>query len=738
MEFLRKRWPVLLLVLLPLIPLYRAVLLGEAIGPFDDVRAMMAGGVTPRAWDVLQADAVLQFYVWRDMVFESWGNFEPPYWNPYQLMGTPLLANSQSGGFYPLHILVGVLHVPTAFGVALLAWFHLAWSGLGVFRLSRALGAGEHGAVAGGALFATSPFMVSWVGLASVVTTVCWIPWALYFTFQVFRGERPLRSAALGALCLGMMLLGGHLQFAAYGFMAVVLMAAWLAVAFGSEGRLGRKIGLAVGMVAVGGCLAAPQIMPVLDYGQYRHRNPSPTRDGYAGYVATSVKGFQLSGLAFPALLGSPGKSIAGEVPWPSYWPGYIKRGANYAESSLYLGPVAILLLAGLVRRRGWRAMGSVGVVGVVGLLLAMGTPLNRLLYFYFPGWAATGSPGRSVALFMVAACVLAAFGWPEKEVSQKSLKAQGLVAFAVVGSTLLLAAWSISSVEAYDEGNAAIWQVVRGGVFAGALPSILALSALAAFVGVAWHKRRPELALGALCLGQIVLAGPGLVPTSDRPWERGEPDPNTRIAFVNEGWELKLGVPVSMPPNVAAAKRLYDIAGYDSLLHKDAVGRLNDINGQDSAPPANGNMMFIKPGADRTKLADSGVTEIWTLSDYGFDARGKLVKERIEGPGRANVGEIPAVIVADTYRTQTVRASGPGTLVVRDMNMPGWSASVDGAPAEIGGTLWRHVELGSGEHEIRFKYTPPGLFKGLVLFLAGALLCAFGLLRGGGARGRS
>ncbi|MCH7944722.1 MAG: hypothetical protein IIC73_01715 [Armatimonadetes bacterium] len=738
MEFLRKRWPVLLLVLLPLFPLYRAVLLGEAIGPFDDVRAMMAGDVTPRAWDVLQADAVLQFYVWRDMVFESWGNFEPPYWNPYQLMGTPLLANSQSGGFYPLHILVGVLHIPTAFGVALLAWFHLAWAGLGVFRLARAMGAGEHGAVAGGALFATSPFMVSWVGLASVVTTVCWIPWALYFTFQVFRGDRPVRNAALGAMCLGMMLLGGHLQFAAYGFMAVVLMAIWLGAAFASEGRLARKLGLAAGMVLVGACLAAPQIMPVLDYGQYRHRNPSPTREGYAGYVATSVKGFQLSGLAFPALLGSPGKSLDAEHPWPSYWPGYIKRGANYAESALYLGPVAILLLAGLLRRRCWRTCGAVGVVGLFGLLLAMGTPLNRLLYFYFPGWAATGSPGRSAALFMVGACVLAALGWPEKEVGQKSLKAQGIAAFALVGATLLLAAWSLSSVEAYDGRYAAIWQVARDQAFAGALPSILVLSALAVLVGVAWHKKRPEFALAALCVGQMVLAGPGLVPTSAQPWERGEPDPNTRIAFINDGWGLKIGWPASMPPNVAAGHRLYDIAGYDSLLHRDTVGRLNDINGQDSAPPANGNMMFIKPDADRAKLADSGVTEIWTLSDYGVGAGGELMKARIDGPGRANVGDSPAVIVADTYRTQTVRASGPGTLVVRDMNMPGWSASLDGAPVEIGGTLWRHVELGAGEHEIRFKYTPPGLFKGLVMFLAGALLCALGLLRGGGSRDRS
>ncbi|MFX9069623.1 hypothetical protein ABTN30_20170, partial [Acinetobacter baumannii] len=87
--------------------------------------------------DVLQADGVLQFYVWRDMVFDAWGKGQIPAWNSYQLAGTPLLANSQSAAFYPPHILMGLLHVPTAMAMTLLAWFHLFWAGLGCYFLSR-------------------------------------------------------------------------------------------------------------------------------------------------------------------------------------------------------------------------------------------------------------------------------------------------------------------------------------------------------------------------------------------------------------------------------------------------------------------------------------------------------------------------------------------------------------------------------------------------------------------------
>ena len=230
MDFFRKRWQVLLILFVPLIALAPALRPGTTIGPWDDLRAMMEAKPTPRPFDVLQMDAALQFYGWRDLVFESWGRGEPPFWNPYQFMGTPLLANSQSGGFYPLHIALGAMHVPTAPAIFLLAWFHLGWAGLGVrARVLRVRGA-PLGATVAGAIFSVSPFMLAWVGLASVPTTCAWIPWALVFCLDLFDQSRAkLRSTVLLGACLAMMVLGGHLQFCAYGFMSVALMAIWQA-----------------------------------------------------------------------------------------------------------------------------------------------------------------------------------------------------------------------------------------------------------------------------------------------------------------------------------------------------------------------------------------------------------------------------------------------------------------------------------------------------------------------------
>ncbi|MEQ1822563.1 MAG: hypothetical protein ABL949_08635, partial [Fimbriimonadaceae bacterium] len=222
-----RRFLWLVLLVATLLPLLRPLLKGEAIGPWDQVAPMMGAPVVEKttAWDVLQADACLQFYPWRDLVFESWGKGQPPYYNPYQLAGVPFLANSQSAGFYPLHIIAGLSHLPTPTAVSLLAWFHLFWAAFGIFRLSKRFGASDAGALLGGISFALSPFMLGWTGLASVITTVAWIPWVLLYCLP---GDR--RALLKLAGCTAMMVLAGHLQFVALGGMAAVVVLASSAI----------------------------------------------------------------------------------------------------------------------------------------------------------------------------------------------------------------------------------------------------------------------------------------------------------------------------------------------------------------------------------------------------------------------------------------------------------------------------------------------------------------------------
>jgi hypothetical protein len=738
MEFLRRRWPVLLLLLLPLIPLWKAVLLGEAIGPFDQIRQMGPWYEDPidgRAWDVLQADGVLQFWMWRNLVLEGWASFDLPFWNPHQLMGTPLLANSQSGAFYPPHILLGVAQIPVKAALTILAFFHLAIAGLGVRALVKQLGGSEEGAVFGGAVFALSPLLISWTPLASVISVLAWLPWclvAITWCIDSYSYRTALRGGSLVAVCTGMMILAGHLQFTAYGLMAMAVFGLILLILKWKNLILKWAIPAAILGVSIGPLLAAPQLLPVLDYSQYSHRKSEATEAGYKAYLGGSLNTFEAAGVAYPSVMGTPGQaaeSEPGAPPTPAYWPAYVERGANFAEGALTIGPLALALLF-LFRRKKQEVWAAVGV-GFLGLLIAFGSPLNRLLYFNLPGWSSTGSPGRAICLFVLASAVLAGLLWPteEKDKRPKMFALYGIGAGLILGVLMpLIMSGSLGSWLPGEEGAALVKSMVSQQVL-GAGPMVLLIAVIVAAALMLAFKGKKVYALALGLLSQALIFAPSGLLTAPKAFERVQTEPQVRIAAVNGGWDLLSAAPAVYPPNTAASLGMYDVAGYDSLLHKDTVAILKTINrGQDPAPPANGNIMLIKPGFDAAALASVGVSKV--VSSRPIDGIGApiqaapLYEYEIETEGRAFTEAGPVEIMVDGLSEQVLLAKGPATLTVRDRNMPGWSAEVDGTPVEIKEGEFRVIEMtNQGPQIVKFTYTPPGLKKGLQLFGIGFLL---------------
>lgn len=789
------------------------------------------GPIPSRPWDVLQADAVLQFYPWRDMVFEAWRHGQLPAWNPYELAGTPLLANSQSAALYPLHILVGVLHVPTAPAITFLAWFHLLWAGFGVFFLARKLGSGRVGALTAGVCFQLSPFMLAWTALPSVITTVSWIPWVLGIICTCFEDSAPpsklapppdwktlalqdkadlvrqsvtrtldkrtrhQRKTVALALAVAMMLLGGHLQFAAYGLMAAALLAVWLLVAqsalWKSVGmgatvmrrevaanskdetleqaiarlesnppaaeaanptRLGRHLYAFVILpafmkvviaVCLGIAIAAPQLLPVLNYGKFSHRSNTPTRGGYEAYVRGAVPFAALQGIGFPTALGNPAKPVPLDIGDPqarllsSYWPQLRYLGANFAETAIGFGPLVLLLLAFM--RKPKQAAAGIATVGLVGLFLAVGTALNLPLYYLVPGWSASGSPGRAGFLFALAACVLGGAAVDALGVRNNRTRTYSAAGIGIVGLVLALTPLLFHPSYPSVIQPQLAQEITEVATVAESPIFVITLLVAVLGIGLAVWNGRYKLAVplaGMVCA--FLAYGWNLVPTSAAILPRIDLDKNQRYAFVNDNWNLLLPTRAMMPPNTAVYSRIHDIAGYDSLLHRDSVSLLRDIDHRDPAPPANGNIMFVKYGADPSKLAEAGVSAVFSsnrLRGYPLDtgAGGKGVQHIfgadvfqyvLPNSDRAATPFGPAKILDETYGTITVDARGPGSLTLKDRNMPGWSAEVDGKPTPIGGDLWREVELSAGAHRVVFRYTPPGFVTGVWASIVAIILC--------------
>src|SRR5687767_4370273 len=73
--------------------------------PFLDFYAKVSPQGVPFQ-NFLVTDPVRQIIPWKSLVLESLSSFSLPLWNPYEMAGKPLMANFQSGTFYPFNLIL--------------------------------------------------------------------------------------------------------------------------------------------------------------------------------------------------------------------------------------------------------------------------------------------------------------------------------------------------------------------------------------------------------------------------------------------------------------------------------------------------------------------------------------------------------------------------------------------------------------------------------------------------------
>jgi hypothetical protein len=590
---------------------------------------------SPPAWNPLLWDGIAQFYPWRDFAARWIAEGVFPLWNPHQFCGTPFFANSQSALFYPLNAL---FYLPgpltTAQRFVWLAFIHLSLAGTGTYGWLRATGCGRAGAFLAGLAFMLSGFAVTWLELPTLLSVACWIPPLLLAIHQTLR-RRSLSCAALAGLALGLMLLGGHLQIAFYGILAASAYACFEIVAGsrrkGGRGREGGSEGAREGTApsagslplplfavkaallaaALGFSLAAPQVLPALELSRFSHRAAPPSAEGYRAYVNYAVPAAHLITLFLPDFYGNPTRN--------RYW-----GAANYAEYAAYTGAATLLLalLGGVAGWRRHRLALFLTLLAAGSLWMASGAPLNALFYFGVPGFGQSGSPGRILVLFCLAAATLAGLGLDTvlagtaapAEAARRIWEAVGVAVLLwalFFGVTRQLAA---SALAGAATPFATAWEMSLPAAKLGLVLTGAVVAALAAGVGgLRSGKLSPELAwlLAAgvpilVVLADLYFFATGFLLTSPsqtvypatsltQRLQTAQASPGGgRMLPLNGDWSLSRSPRVVLPPNAALAYGLSDVQGYDSLYLLRFKALANAIQGADTSPIQNGNMLFL------------------------------------------------------------------------------------------------------------------------------------------------
>ncbi|HUN24237.1 MAG TPA: YfhO family protein [Anaerolineales bacterium] len=104
---------------------------------------------------------------------------EIPLWNPYLFLGTPFLANPQSGVLYPLNWLVVGFSTPLAFKISILFHCLIALQGLYLFARHRYQLAHESAALSA-AVFGLGGYFLAKAEQINQFQGLAWLPWLLF------------------------------------------------------------------------------------------------------------------------------------------------------------------------------------------------------------------------------------------------------------------------------------------------------------------------------------------------------------------------------------------------------------------------------------------------------------------------------------------------------------------------------------------------------------------------------
>jgi hypothetical protein len=623
----------------------------------------------PECWrgdGLIGGDLYTYFFPQKVYYAEALWAGEFPFWNHLVGHGYPVVAESQTGAFYPPNLLAyRIWDANTAYLVVHV--FHYVLAFLCSVALGRAFGFSVFASAFVGVVFVYGWFPAR-LSLEWAILTGAWMPAAIWCVEKLM-ASGSWRYAAGLAFVLAMQVLPGHFHIAFITQVLIALYAAgriWITppepngqTAAKRRWKTGsNRFSLVLAGVLFGFGLAAMQLLPTWELKTLSQRSAVGT---YYDPAYGNIPPIYLT-----------------QIVAPFWWygdPAYFQAATsdeaattNAVEAHLYFGLVTVALLIfgifkGVYRRdRGWLLWGAIGILAAVfatGWLLPLTTSIPG--FHYFRG------VGRWGIITTLAAALLGGAAFDDLLSRFRSRWVSGVIA----GLVLVLVVVDL--------------RIVRGLVGDGIFvenPPIHERDDSPIRKHLMSLREPPRL----FCRGAnlATLSGASSTPTYlgigpdeyfDPETAMPEPlpfdDPPTPEQI---DWLRRAGVThilsfSALDPSVWPAEPVW--AGYDPLLCRAWARGPNE--------PLH--LYRLKESRGRAE---------W------------LAPENHDSPPK--VTELTANLVE--IRTNSKQ---PGTLILTALLYPGWHVTVDGEPREplrIDG-MYRGVDVPAGEHIIRWEYRP-------------------------------
>lgn len=716
-----------------------------------------------------------------------------PLWNPFVFLGMPSFGSGAYNPLiyppdWPLALLQKLLPLPE------LTWLLLYYF-LGAFftyLLAREWGARSEGALLAGAAFVFAPNLVAVGshGHGSQLVDSAYLPLLLWLTARWLRMGR-ISDLAWLALAGGFQILRGHVQICFYTWMAVMLYVLVATIAAAREpGRLVPAAWRALGVplaAALAFGVSAFYSMPLRDYAQHSIRGGGPDGGVGMGYATQwSLALYELPSMVVPGWTGFGGASYWGGMPFTDYPNAYVGMvtvllaipaflaGGAPRVFALILAVVSLLIAIGNhLPIYGW-------LYAHLPLFNKFRIPVMILLLYQIA--VAMGLAWGWSAVLGRAPDARSKDAEPSRSLGSVLLVSAGLLVLALLvgvagqdlgrsGYVALATAKKGTETQPYSAEAAAF--AYRGFVSDLGRVGLLGLLAL----GVAWLVHRRRLAasvatfavLGLLLIELWPVSGKVMLPVIGDPvrrnleigrddavefLEKAGPPGTFRILPVEEFQNNRFagfGIGSIGGYHAAKPRRFQDLVEANVL---DNLGWLRLLNvgyivTRSPIEPAPTYLQEVHRGTSyiyqnllalpratvlgRVRVVQPARAILDSIRNGTSDSELYTFLEKEPGVPLGPVEGATARIVS--YRLNDVaievETPGPGLLRLSDLWYPDWSATVDGAPAEIlrADYLLRAVPVPAGKHRVEFRYHSAAFTRGFTISLVslGVVLAMLG-----------
>lgn len=643
----------------------------------------------------------------------DWLHGHVPWWNPFEGIGSPLAGEMQSAALSPF-----VLLLAFANGQFVLYLLFCLIAGYATFFLLDRLGLPGWACLVGGAVFGLNGTF-AWMRFAPA-NPVCFLP-LLLLGIEVARSRSRtgLRTHWwIISVAVGLSLLAGFPETAYLDGLLALIWAAVRLPGLGGPARRRFILALAAG-AASGLALAAPLLVAVGDYLRSAFLGPNGSN-----LTKAQVPAHGIATLFFPYVFGPLWMDSAGHIGSLS--------GNVWGQAGGYLTAALVALAAiGTISRRHRALKVTLAVWSLLLVARSYGVrPVERLLAVV-PGMSHVLTSRYMNPSLSMAMAVLAAFGVAdllERRVSRRA----AAVAVALVALAAILAA---RDARAAATPLRAIHSAQTGAILWGFFS--LALLAVVVLVG------RPRRLASVVLVGLLPLEAAAMfvVPELSAP-TGGRVDTGLVTFLTDHIGDQRFATLGPFEPNYGSYFGVASLNENDLPVPK-AFARLIVRH----LDPRTSPVLFTGTQVNRRGLTSA---QAFSRGIHYYEALGVkylLVDEDERAPAPRHVSlrgvyadstafvyqlPRPAPFFADRTRGCVVEPLGldaarvdcvwPSVLIRNELEMPGWTARVDGRLVPIGATRLSQevVALPPGRELVTFAYAPAHANLGWLVFALG------------------